>query len=162
MIHKSAVISPCGVYRYELRRLWDAARPKVAFIGLNPSTADADLDDPTLRRCTAFARSWGYGELIMLNLFAFRATKPAELFRADDPFGPDIDDYLCRGLSVSSLVVACWGNHGVFRGAAESIRLHAGLHCLRLTQSGQPAHPLYLPGNLKPLPLTSPAGRSCV
>ena len=79
---KSAEFSPDKVYRYELWRIWDEALPVCMFIGLNPSTADETVDDPTIRRCINFAKEWGYGQLVMTNLFAFRATKPAEMMRA--------------------------------------------------------------------------------
>ena len=72
---RSAKISSCGLYRYDLWRVWDSQKENVCFIGLNPSTADENKDDPTIRRCMAFAMAWGYGSLCMLNLFAFRATE---------------------------------------------------------------------------------------
>ena len=92
--NKDAVLSECKKYRYMLRRVWDRTKPACLFIGLNPSTADATVDDPTIRRCVGFADSWGYGELVVGNLYAFRATKPKDMFNQDDPVGPFNDLWL--------------------------------------------------------------------
>lgn len=86
------------------------------FVGLNPSTADELLDDPTIRRCVAFARSWGYGALCMTNLFAFRATDPDVMKSADDPVGPENDQHLQDLANGASVVIAAWGVHGTFGG----------------------------------------------
>jgi hypothetical protein len=125
----------------------------VAFIGLNPSTADETQDDPTIRRCRAFACSWGYDNLVMLNLFAYRATRPADMKAAADPIGPDNDWHLLDACMRADLIVAAWGSHGSFWNRDVSLRKLLGrcqLHYLRLTKDGHPAHPLYLPGWLKP------------
>lgn len=84
----SAVISECGSYRYRLERVWEAEKDRVAFIMLNPSTADASKDDPTIRRCIGFAKAWGFGGLIVGNLFALRSTDPKALYGHKDPVGP--------------------------------------------------------------------------
>ena len=89
-----AEFDPTGAYRYSLWREWDARAPAVAFVMLNPSTADAARDDPTIRRCASFARSWGYGSLEVVNLFAYRASEPKRLRQTPDPIGPANDDYL--------------------------------------------------------------------
>ncbi len=105
----SAVLSPDGVYRYQLVREWDRARPRVAFLMLNPSTADATQNDPTIRKCIAFARSWGCGSLEVVNLFAFRATDPRELGRCGarvDPVGAENDGYILAAARRASVVVA--------------------------------------------------------
>ena len=86
-----ADFDPTGVYRYSLWREWDARAPAVAFVMLNPSTADAGKDDPTIRRCASFARSWGYGSLEVVNLFAYRASEPKRLRQTPDPIGPAND-----------------------------------------------------------------------
>lgn len=149
---KGAVISDCGLYRYSLWREW-AAGDSVAFIGLNPSTADATLDDPTIRRCIAFAKSWGFGRLVMVNLFAFRATDPKEMMRADDPVGPDNDAALLRECAQARVTVAAWGAGGTHLGRDRVVRrMLAPMHYLRLTKQGHPGHPLYLPGSLTPQP----------
>lgn len=84
---KSAIISECGKYRYSLSRIWDENKANVLFIMLNPSTADGDVDDPTIRRCIGFAKSWGYGGIYVGNLFAYRATDPKELLKVENPIG---------------------------------------------------------------------------
>jgi hypothetical protein len=120
-------------------------------IGLNPSTADETEDDPTIRRCVQFARLWGYGGLCMANLFAFRAAKPAELFAASDPIGPGNDEWLMKLAASAGVVVAAWGNGGTHLERANAVtRLIPNLYCLRMNRSGQPAHPLYLPADLRP------------
>jgi hypothetical protein len=153
-----ATFGPDGTaspYRYRLWREWDPALPRVAFIMLNPSTADASLDDPTIRRCIGFAKSWGFGSLEVANLFALRSPSPADLRRAADPVGPENDAALAEVSGRAQLLVAAWGVHGTFlQRDAEVRRLLAAvpLHSLRLTKSGHPAHPLYLPATLTPTP----------
>ncbi len=142
-----AVFSPCGRYRYKLWRVWDPARPLgcVMFLMLNPSTATDAEDDPTIRRCSGYARSWGYGGLYVGNLFAYRATDPTELRRAADPVGPDNDRALLEMVAQCGLVVAAWGSHGTRYGrrVQEVLNLvEQPLYCLRPLRSGQPAHPL--------------------
>jgi hypothetical protein len=123
------------------------------FIGLNPSTADETNDDPTVRRCINYAAGWGYRALIMTNIFAFRATDPYDMMMAEDPGGEDNDIWLKRAANEANMVVAAWGTHGAYqaRGAAVSKMLNP-LHVLRLTKDGHPAHPLYLPKTLTPVP----------
>lgn len=91
---KTAKLSDCRTYRYELWRTWDESKPYAMFIGLNPSTADETEDDPTIRRCINFAKTWGYGGLCMTNLFAYRATQPEDMKRASDPIGNKNDETL--------------------------------------------------------------------
>jgi len=125
----------------------------VLFIGLNPSTADAAVDDPTIRRCIGFAKAWGFGGLYMANLFAFRSTDPRGLLSASDPVGPENDAILLKLTKMASLVVAAWGNHGAFMDRASHVRALCGeLSVLKLNHSGQPAHPLYLKKDVKPTP----------
>lgn len=150
---KTAHISPCQRYRYLLSREWDSSLPTVGFVGLNPSTADATLDDPTIRRCIGFAQSWGYGALHMVNLFAFRATKPEVMLHVPDPVGPDNDRWLLEVTHSCALVVAAWGNKGGHGGRdAQVRRLLPALSVIQLTRAGKPQHPLYLPGHLRPKP----------
>lgn len=152
ILQRDAVLSPDGVYRYELRRRWGTGQP-VAFVMLNPSTADATVDDPTIRRCVGFARAWGFGALVVRNLFALRATDPRELAGHPDAVGPLNDTYLAAD-DVHSVVCA-WGAHpfAVERGA-EVRGMFAGrgvrLHHLGLTKAGHPRHPLYLPKTAEP------------
>jgi hypothetical protein len=153
----SATFSPCRTYRYTLMRQWESGTPDFAvFIGLNPSTADEVYDDPTIRRCIGFARSWGMGGLVMLNLFAFRATRPADMFGEVsfiDIVGPENDGHISDVCDLAQIVVAAWGNHGKFMGRDAKVRaLVPGLQVLRLNKDGSPAHPLYLPARLTPIP----------
>lgn len=157
-----ATFSPCRTYRYALWRRWgtavggNAASPQrgsyAMFVCLNPSTADELNNDPTIVRCINFAKAWGFDGLCMANLFAFRATQPADMKAAADPIGPDNDAYL-RSLSLDAgIVVAGWGVHGTHRGRAQAVRaMLPRPHHLRLTKDGHPGHPLYLPATLKPV-----------
>ncbi|HZU11832.1 MAG TPA: DUF1643 domain-containing protein [Chloroflexota bacterium] len=154
---RGAIFDPSGTYRYALTRTWDEG-PEVTMVMLNPSAADAERDDPTIRRCIAFARAWGFGRLRVLNLFAYRTAEPSVLARADDPVGPENDRYLAASIR-SDLLVVAWGNHGSLRGrAADAGRLFRGAFCLGLTAVGQPRHPLYLPVQTQPQPWSGPPG----
>lgn len=157
----AASFSPCGQYRWWLERQWTPARPRLLFIGLNPSRADGDRDDTTLRRLLGFADRWGYGALEVLNLFARISPAPAVLRRAADPVGPANDGWLQARLAAQPLAPLWlgWGNHGVWRGRARLV-LHLldlsggrqrAVFCLGLTAGGQPRHPLYLPATAAPL-----------
>ena len=143
-----AVLSGCGRYRYRLTRTWDPCRPRATFIMLNPSTADAADDDPTIRRCTSYARSWGLGGLTVVNLYAYRATDPADLWKVEDPVGPDNDDHLRAVLTtataVGAPVVAAWGANARCDRVAAVMGFAGAVTALGLTKSGQPRHPLYL------------------
>ena len=123
--------------------------PSVCFVMLNPSTADAFRDDPTLRRCIGFARAWGFGGLEVVNLYSYRATAPADLKKALLPNGPDNDAHLHAAATGAARVVAAWGNHGdPSRVAAvlSLLRAAAGqVWCLGQTRTGAPRHPLRLP-----------------
>ena len=135
-------------YRYRLWRRWDRTRPVVAFVMLNPSTADAERDDPTIRRCGGFARGWGFSAMTVVNLFALRATDPARLRRARDPIGPDNDDHIAAAAAGCDALVLAWGAHGALGGRDRDVlALLRGCRpaCLGVTRSGQPRHPLYLP-----------------
>lgn len=148
---KSAIISDCGLYRYDLRRIWDESLPPAVFIMLNPSTADADKDDPTIRRCISFAKDERCGSLTVVNIGAFRATSPKDWLAADDPVGPKWREYMRAALEQvypngGTLIVA-WGNHGAGKSAdtlAEIKRLGLTPLCFGVTKSGQPRHPLYI------------------
>ncbi len=151
-------MSPCGIYRYTWwpRDFCDHQPGKfVQFIGLNPSTADESRSDPTVRRCMQYARDWGYAGLCMTNLFAFRATDPADMKRAASPVGPENDERLSGIAAVAGIVIGAWGTHGGHLGRdREVVRLLSGvcqLHYLRKTQAGFPGHPLYLPKSLTPI-----------
>ncbi len=149
---RGAELSYCGHYRYTLLRCWDADKPTLMFIMLNPSTADASHDDPTITRCIEFAKIWGYGELLVGNLFAWRTPNRHELRSVNDPIGKDNDHHLLRMARKAELIIAAWGNDGSLHNRAHAMRrLFPGrLHALRITGSGQPGHPLYLPETSKP------------
>lgn len=147
--------SPDKLYRYALWRLWSniAAPRYVLWVMLNPSTADETQDDPTIRRCVQFSKDWGYDGLCVCNLFAFRATDPADMKAAADPVGDDNDYWIARVSTDAALIVAAWGEHGIWQNRERAVRLLLpNLHFLSLNKSGQPAHPLYLGGKLTPKP----------
>lgn len=154
-IESTAEISKDAQYRYFLSRRWDSTLPIALFIGLNPSTADAFDDDPTIRRCIGFARTWGCGTLWMVNLFAYRSTDPKNLLAAADPIGPDNDLWLDKSIAEATLVVAAWGNQGDLLGQASRAldRYKSKLQTLGMTKSGKPRHPLYVRGDTLPRPL---------
>lgn len=147
-MESSAVMSDCGRYRYRLSRTWDASSPPIVFVMLNPSTADAETDDPTIRRCLGYTRRWGYGCLIVVNLYAYRTTRPGELWRVDDPVGNENDDHIRAAFDLASastgLVVAAWGAHAATSRAVQVSGSAPSLTALALTKQGQPRHPLYI------------------
>lgn len=150
---KKAKISEDKIYRYTLSRTWDSTKPTVLFIGLNPSIADENIDDPTITRCINFAKDWGYGTLLMANLFAFRSTYPKEIYLIDDPIGKDNDYYLLECVKQSDLIIACWGNNGTYMDREKIIKeLVPNLYCLQKNKNGTPHHPLRLPRDINPIP----------
>lgn len=152
---KDAVFSPCRRYRYTLSRSWDETKPKILFIGLNPSTADEENDDPTLIRCINFAKNWGngyYGGIYMGNLFAYRATQPKDLLARKKVKGKDNDHWLLKLANTAEITIAAWGNYGGYQNRSEAVKQRIQpLHYLRLNKSGEPAHPLYLSAKLTPI-----------
>lgn len=146
---RDAGLSADRRYRYWLSRTWGAERP-VTFVMLNPSTADAAVDDPTIRRCVRFAREWGYGGLRVVNLYAYRASRPETLFQADDPVGPYNDDHLRSAFADGGLVVAAWGARARVERVRQVVSFAPVLTALAVTRSGQPGHPLYLPVTATP------------
>lgn len=141
-------------YRYRLWRTWDAEGPTVVFVMLNPSTADEDEDDPTLRRCINYAKDWGYGRLEVVNLFALRATKPDELREHESPIGGANDVHLRQVCESAEKVVAAWGANGSLldRGREVAEMLDTELFALGTTNDGHPLHPLYQPKDAEPEP----------
>lgn len=151
-----ALFSDCGRYRYLLWRRWGPGQ-LVLFVGLNPNRADAVRDDPTIRRMAGFARAWGYAGILVANLFAARAPTPARLHRLRSPVGPGNDDWLDWAGRRAGLNVACWGNHGGWLGRDRQVwNRGRDWHVFRFNRTGCPAHPLYLPGDLKPVPVRGP------
>lgn len=156
LLTRSASISSCGRYRYWLERVWDD-RPTLTFVMLNPSTADAEVDDPTIRRCMGFGRREGAGGIVVVNLFAWRAAKPSEALLT---LGPENSGYLAIALN-GSRVVCAWGAHryAEYAGGAKPFLRQAEqqrvqLWCLGKTKSGAPRHPLYVSASqpLEPYP----------
>jgi hypothetical protein len=152
-----------GLYRYRLWREWDPSASRVAFIMLNPSQADAERNDATIRRCIGFARLWGCGSLEAVNLFAFRTPYPARLREAEDPVGCGNDEKIREATERASLVVAAWGNGGAIRERDRAVLALLGkdrsVHCLGLTKTGRPRHPLHLSARtpLVPFRIESPS-----
>lgn len=153
-ITRRASISSCGTYRYRLTRHWGGG-PFLPFIMLNPSTADHEIDDPTIRRCMGFARREGAGGIIVGNLYAFRATRPEDMKRANDPFGPGneeaLTDIALEAAGCDMPVVCAWGaSGGIFGGDRAAIdqlkKVGARLVCLGKCANGMPKHPLYIAG----------------
>jgi hypothetical protein len=166
MSDRKIVFSADRKYRYTLWRefggdlIWEGINKQkegfVQFIGLNPSTADETQDDPTIRRCIAFAKSWGYGAMCMTNLFAFRATDPKAMMATEDPIGNENDTFITRIATDASLVVCAWGRGGNFNGrgilVCEMLRRNKIIpHHLGLNADWTPKHPLYLRKTLTPI-----------
>jgi hypothetical protein len=157
MTPSGAEFSACRRWRTLLWRRWDAAKPVANFLMLNPSTADERVLDPTCTRARDCAERWGYGALLVTNIFAWRATDPDRIKAAQNPVGEGNDTAILRAAKSAQLVVCAWGNHGGHLERSSAVRrllCRAGiaLHVLRLNASGEPAHPLYLPGRLQPKP----------
>lgn len=151
----SATISSCGRYRYRLTR---GDEPRLAFVMLNPSTADAEQDDPTIRRCLAFAKREGTKGIEVWNLFGLRATNPKELNTAADPYGPENDQHLADlAASRHRIVVCAWGVGAPSEAVIRALTILQGgfdlmLYCLGHTRDGSPRHPLYLAGDAPLVP----------
>lgn len=152
---KDAVISPCAQYRYELTRIWDVTGPLLEFVMLNPSTADASIDDPTIRRCIAFAKLWGYGGIVVRNLYALRATNPQVLLNySGNAYGPRNDEFI--GSVGGYCTIAAWGAHAatLTPNAIATITVlkmcRPRLYCLGTNANGSPKHPLYVPSSRTP------------
>ena len=134
-------------------RIWDEAKLTVVSIRLNPSTADEETDDQTIRKCLGYAKRWGYSKLIMANLFAFRSTNPSLLKRVEDPVGPDNDSYIQKCVSESNLVIACWRNHDKLLNRDKVLMDSLpNLVCLKRNKNETPHHPLYLSKDVTPVP----------
>ena len=143
-----AIISSCGRYRYTLTRGWSAGTA-MAFVMLNPSTADAMIDDPTIRRCISFARREGHGTLHVVNLFAIRSPSPAAIIREADPVGPDNLRHIAATIDASQEVVVAWGAHPLAERQEQVVMKFITDYghtpkCLGLTKNDHPRHPLYV------------------
>lgn len=156
----NATLSPCSTYRYALTRDWfpKTGKGHVLWVMLNPSTADADIDDPTVGRCQTFARRWEYDGVTVANLFALRSTDPRALRTHPDPVGPANDEVLGSLAAAAGVgfIVAAWGTGGGLHGRSEYVAnlLAASgrpVHCLGLTLGGYPRHPLYVRADTPPI-----------
>jgi len=140
-----------GPYRYRLSRIWNETKPRLGWVMLNPSTADENTDDPTIRKCCGFATRNGYGGIEVFNLFALRSTYPAALIGAPNPVGPRTDEYIASGLTDTPDVVLAWGGWPIWKiqsgrdSQIVDLLKRCRLFCLGTTKSGAPLHPLYVP-----------------
>ncbi len=152
---KGAIISECGKYRYQLWRIWDESLPKVLFIMHNPSKADADNDDPTIRRCIGYAKFWGYGGIYVGNLFPYRATDPNELKKLSVSELWPIENikHTSQLKAKCKTYILAYGNPFDKSFTPSPDFIDADWKCLKLTKSGNPCHPLYLKSDLVPIPL---------
>lgn len=158
-----AEFSEDRVYRYLLWRRWNSNKSTIGFIGLNPSTADEMTDDRTVRRCINFAKRWGAGGMMMMNIFGFRATDPKKMIGYQSPVGPKNDEEIIRNAEKCEYIVCAWGNGGDHLGRAPEV-LHllidqgfeSKLRCFSITNKRQPRHPLYVRGDdqISQLPIT--------
>lgn len=150
VISRSAELSPCGRYRYKLTRTQLFGAGDCVFVMLNPSTADHEADDQTVRNCMGFVAHWGYHRLVVVNLYAWRATIPKQMFDAIDPIGPDGDAWILGAARGAQRVVCAWGDHGRHRGRGDAVRAllkadgHDIFHLGLTERHQQPRHPLYL------------------
>lgn len=160
---KSAVISDCGKYRYKLTRRWGGDVFTTLFIMLNPSTADMDKDDPTIRRCINFTKYWGGNVIEIVNLFSYRTTNPENLKTIIDPVGPRNKKYIFDALKNSGIVICAWGGNKFGKRQAFIMRTwfkeyeelygdRINPHALGITKEGYPRHPLYLKKRIEPVP----------
>lgn len=151
-LENDAVISDCKHYRYLLRRTWDFKRPRALLVMLNPSTADASTDDPTIRSCVRLLKALGYGSLEVVNLFAWRATDPSELFSSGtiDYVGPDNDATISLANTRANIAICAWGAHHSAEWRVPSFMKalqgwqEIAVYCFGKTKAGHPKHPLYI------------------
>lgn len=147
-MQRDVVMSECGLYRYRLGRVWSDAQ-HLLFVMLNPSTADGEVDDPTVRRCIGFAKSHGYGGIQVVNLYAYRATDPRDLKAAGYPVGADNNDHIKTALQSAGTVCVAWGDRARGLSRPEEVlgiiaRAGRSANCLGITKHGLPSHPLML------------------
>lgn len=165
-MQKAALVSHCQRYRYWLTRTWDKSLPVIIWMMLNPSVADASLDDPTIRKCVGFSKRWGGGGILVLNLFALRTTDPRKLKTAEHPIASPLDDggfqenandgHIWARVGAQRLIVA-WGCDGAILGRDRQVMellKPKRVECLDVTKDGFPRHPLYVPYDVSPQPFT--------
>lgn len=156
-MQKYALMSACSRYRYTLCRSWDNTLETITFVGLNPSTADSNKDDPTIRRLIQYAKDWGYGGFIIVNLFGLRATNPLAVLKTNDPDGPENKNWVHYATKNGSMVVCMWGTKGTWFDKDREFTLEflnkfkgKKLYCFGQNKDGTPKHPLYLSKDIKP------------
>lgn len=158
--HCEAIFSSCMAYRYWLEWRWSDAPPMIVWM-LNPSTADHQRLDNTVKGLIKRAKAWGYGAVIVINLFAYRATQPEDMKDAADPIGPANDDItriaIARAIDGGFPIICGWGNHGEFMSRdVWAMGLAAELECplsaFAITGAGQPQHPLYIGHDVRAMP----------
>ncbi|UZW55540.1 DUF1643 domain-containing protein [Sphingobium sp. JS3065] len=172
-MRSAAVISPCGTWRYELRRIWDDRCPLLVVCMLNPSTADHRINDPTILALIHFAKLWGFGGLLVVNLFAFRSSCPAEMMARADAFGPENGRYILSAMQYAAAhggqLLVAWGNGGDHDDRAEWFCARAlrqyqlTLICLGTTNRWKPKHPMArgahrIPRDQQPIIYRRPVG----
>ncbi len=154
-IIKTAVFSDDKQYRYRLERTFDEDLLKVAFVGVNPSIADDLEDDKTITKCINYAKSWGYGGIVMVNLFAYVSTDPSALKNIENPVGIDNDKHLkdvFNSPGTIGKIICCWGENGKLLGRdQEVLKMIDEPYCLKINADDSPAHPLYLSSDLEPI-----------
>lgn len=170
VLERRAVFSPCGAYRYALYRrmpspLLSSPERSVCFVMLNPSVGDAVRDDRTIKRCIGYAATWGFDQLVIVNLFGFVSTDPKGLRTVKDPVGPENDAFLFAEAGRADLVVAAWGDGNPIAERAsfvlEALRgANINVFCLGVTQCAQPRHPLRLAADLDPVPFAGMKGNA--
>ena len=150
-MQRHAILDDAREYRYTLERTWNPDNDQVLFVMLNSSTADANVDDATIRRCMTFAARWGYGGLVVGNIFALRSTDPKGLLDHRDPVDPENNDHLQRLAGECKAVVAAWGNSAsglrLFQDRQTYVKelLRGRMQCLGTNKDGTPKHPVRLP-----------------
>jgi hypothetical protein len=157
-VQKWATLTEDGVYRYDLGRRWAPGGEHLLWVMLNPSTADAERDDATITALCRYSRDWGYNAAWVVNLFAYRATKPIELLKAPDPIGPENDYHIIDHTTLADGIVVAWGTNGTLHGRDKVVydmlretRPTIAIWCLTKTSAGHPHHPLRLAKDLQPI-----------
>jgi hypothetical protein len=148
-LENDAVISDCGKYRYMLRRTWAFEKPRALLIMLNPSTADAEKDDATIRSCVRLLSGLGYGSMEVVNVFGYRATNPDELAKQPNPIGPMNERVTEGAIQRCDVVIFAWGAHELARRHTNHLRslvssYRPAVYCFGKTKGGMPKHPLYI------------------
>lgn len=151
-----AIFSDCRNYRYELWRIWDVTKPTLTFIMLNPSTADAMINDPTVERCERRAIAGGFGRLNVVNIFAYRSTDPSKLYTLADPIGQLNNAHICEVAMRSDMVICGWGKHGALHDRGNEViemllSKYIKLYALKINKDESPKHPLYVGYDAEPI-----------